>query len=214
MTGPADRIVELYDRNALAWDATRGDTLVERAWLDRFVELLPPQATVLDIGCGSGEPMARDLAQRGLAVTGVDSSPAMIALCRSRLPAADFHVADMRQLDLPRRFDGILAWDSFFHLTVEDQARMFAIFARHAAAGAALMFTSGPARGEAIGSFAGEPLYHASLDPQEYRDLLHRHGFVVVRHVSEDPACGGHTVWLARHADQSQPPLTRAPRKR
>jgi SAM-dependent methyltransferase len=209
MTGPADRIVDLYDCNALAWDAARGRTLVERAWLDRFAGLLTAGATVLDLGCGTGEPIARHLAQRGLVVTGVDSSPAMIALCRARLPAADLHVADMRQLDLPRRFDGILAWDSFFHLSVEDQVRMFAIFARHAAPGAALMFTSGPARGEAIGSFAGEPLYHASLDPQEYRDLLHRHGFVVVGHVSEDPACGGHTVWLARHADEPQSPPRR-----
>ena len=60
------------------------------------------------------------------------------------------------------------------------------------------MFTSGPAHGEAIGSFAGEPLYHASLDPSEYRSLLDRNGFDVVSQVAEDPACGGHTVWLAQ----------------
>jgi hypothetical protein len=60
------------------------------------------------------------------------------------------------------------------------------------------MFTSGPSHGEAIGTLEGEPLYHASLDPAEYRELLDTHGFDVVRHVAEDPECGGHTVWLAR----------------
>ncbi|WP_312011819.1 MULTISPECIES: hypothetical protein [unclassified Bradyrhizobium] len=60
------------------------------------------------------------------------------------------------------------------------------------------MFTSGPAHGEAIGSYRGEPLYHASLDATEYRVLLCANGFDVVAHVVEDPDCGGHTVWLAQ----------------
>jgi hypothetical protein len=75
---------------------------------------------------------------------------------------------------------------------------MFPIFAAHAASGAALMFTSGPAHGEAIGTFEGEPLYHASLAPDEYVALLSANGFDVIEHVVEDQACGGHTVWLAK----------------
>ena len=96
-------------------------------------------------------------------------------------------VVDMRKLSLQRKFSGILAWDSFFHLCHDDQRRMFPVFRAHAAPRAALMFTSGPRDGEAIGSFAGEPLYHASLDPAEYRSLLDRNGFRVVSHVVEDP---------------------------
>jgi hypothetical protein len=60
------------------------------------------------------------------------------------------------------------------------------------------MFTSGPSRGEAIGSFRGEPLYHASLDETEYRSLLDSSGFDVMSHVVEDPTCGRHTIWLAQ----------------
>ncbi|MFD2843650.1 hypothetical protein [Paracoccus cavernae] len=77
---------------------------------------------------------------------------------------------------------------------------MFGTFARLAAPRAALIFTSGPAGGEAIGRFQGEALYHASLDPEEYRALLSAHGFVVLDHRAEDPACGGATVWLAKRA--------------
>ena len=75
---------------------------------------------------------------------------------------------------------------------------MFAVFRRHAAPAAALMFTSGPAAGEAVGAYGGEPLYHASLDPAEYRALLGANGFIVQAHASQDPACGGRTVWLAQ----------------
>jgi hypothetical protein len=71
------------------------------------------------------------------------------------------------------------------------------VFKRHAAAGAALLFTSGPAAGEQIGSYQGEPLYHASLDSDEYRKLLRDNGFTVVAHAVEDPDCGLHTIWLA-----------------
>jgi hypothetical protein len=60
------------------------------------------------------------------------------------------------------------------------------------------MFTSGPSHGEAIGTFGGEPLYHGSLAPCEYRALLAEQGFEVLDHLAEDPACGGHTIWLAR----------------
>jgi hypothetical protein len=122
----------------------------------------------------------------------------MIDLCRSRFPSAAWLVADMRELALERRFDGLLAWDSFFHLRPEHQRAMFPVFAAHAAARAALMFTSGPSFGEAIGNFAGEPLYHGSLDPAEYRALLDEQGFDVVAHVADDPSCGGHTIWLAQ----------------
>ena len=72
----------------------------------------------------------------------------------------------------------------------------------HAAAGCALMFTSGPGDGEVIGVLEGDPLYHASLGPDEYRKLLGRHGFSVVAYVDEDPDCAGHTIWLAARGQE------------
>jgi hypothetical protein len=75
---------------------------------------------------------------------------------------------------------------------------MFPVFAEHAARSAALMFTSGREHGVAMGSFENEPLYHASLGPAEYRQLLAENGFEVVAQVFDDPGCGGHSVWLAR----------------
>jgi SAM-dependent methyltransferase len=198
VTSDADRIIGLYQRNALAFDGERSRALFEKGWLDRFLSLLPPQASVLDLGCGSGEPIARYVIERGHTVTGVDSAPAMIGLCQKRFPDQRWIIADMRKLDLEQQFDGFLAWDSFFHLTYDDQRGMFAVFRRHAKPKAALMYTSGPSRGEAIGQFHGEPLYHASLDPSEYRALLDDNGFGVVSHRVEDPVCGGHTIWLAQ----------------
>ncbi|WP_439543423.1 class I SAM-dependent DNA methyltransferase [Hyphomicrobium sp.] len=194
----ASQIVGLYERHAEAWDRERGKALFEQSWIDRFRALVRPGGALLDIGCGSGEPIARYLIEQGHTVTGVDASPSMIEACRARFPDHAWLVADMRSLALDRRFDGLIAWDSFFHLSHDDQRGMFPVFAAHAAEGAALMFTSGPAHGEAIGSFEGEALYHASLAPDAYVALLSENGFDVVAHVVEDQTCGGHTVWLAK----------------
>jgi SAM-dependent methyltransferase len=195
----ADRIVDLYQRHARQWDQDRGRSLLERPWVDRFIALLPPRGTVLDIGCGTGDPIARYLVANSLAVTGIDSATTMIDICKERLQGT-WIVADMRRLAIGRRFDGLLAWDSFFHLRPDDQRAMFAVFEAHSGPRSVLMFTSGPSFGRAIGEFHGDPLYHASLDADEYRTLLARHGFAVVAHAVEDPDCGGHTIWLAQRA--------------
>lgn len=194
-----DAVARLYERHALAYDQDRSCALQERAWLDRFLVDVRRGGIVLDVGCGTGEPIAGYLASLGFRIVGLDTSPAMIELCRARLPDAEFILADMRQMTLGRRFDGILAWDSFFHLGMDDQRAMFSRFASHARVGAPLMFTSGSEQGESLGSYCGEPLYHASLSPVEYRDLLVRNGYSVRAYMADDPECGHHTVWLATY---------------
>lgn len=202
VTSDSERIVGLYQRHAAAWDRLRAQgSLFEKAWLDRFLALLGPHASILDLGCGAALPIAGYLIAQGHSVTGVDSSPPLLEIARARFPAQEWIVADMRTLALGRRFDGILAWDSFFHLTPEDQTAMFPVFQSHASSRGALLFTSGPEHGSVLGEFEGEPLYHGSLDPEEYRTLLTQTGFHVVAHVVEDRTCGDHTLWLARASD-------------
>ena len=200
----AAAVVDLYRRHADAWARVRAASkFIERPWIDRFASLLPSGGALLDIGCGDGEPIGRLLSERGFAVTGVDTSPQLIEAARAKLPAQTWLTADMRTLELGRRFDGLLAWHSFFHLSGEDQRSMFGVFKQHANPGSVLMFTSGPAAGVALGEFEGEELHHASLDPQEYTDLLASTGFAVVDHVSNDPDTQGATVWLARRIEVS-----------
>ena len=192
-------VAALYERHAHAWARERAkSTFPERAWLDRFLDAIPSGSAILDLGCGSGIPIAHYLLEHGFRVTGIDASRTMIDLAHERTPGGAWHVADMRTADLASTFAGVLAWDSFFHLGPDDQRAMFAVFRKHAAEGTILMFTSGPSPGEAIGSLEGEPLYHASLAGSEYRSLLETHGFEVLAHVAEDPECAGRTVWLAR----------------
>ena len=67
---------------------------------------VPQAAFEVQVLHGMGEPIARYLIGRGFAVTGLDSSPSLVALCRERFPAAEWVVGDMREMALGRRFDG------------------------------------------------------------------------------------------------------------
>lgn len=194
----ADDILETYNRVAEIFAKERDKTLFERPWLDRFLAHVPPPRQILDLGCGSGEPIARYLMDRRVRLTGVEGATKMLEVFKATLPEARAIFADMRQLALPDRYDGILAWNTLFHLSPDAQRAMFPIFAAHAAPRAALMFTSGDAAGEVTGQVAGTEVYHASLDPSEYESLLQETGFEVVNYVPCDPKTREHTIWLAR----------------
>ena len=198
--GPED-VVAAYDREGAAWAASRDRRLTERPWIDRALALAPrSQGTrrVLDLGCGAGRPLAEYLVDRGCLVTGVDASRPMIELFARVVPSATALHADMRGLHLPGRFDLVLAWDSFFHLAGDDQRAMFPTFAAHAAPRAALLLTTGPRAGTAVGRIGAARVFHESLDPGEYRALLEEAGFEPLGYWPEEPACGGRTIWMAR----------------
>ncbi|PSK87793.1 methyltransferase family protein [Limimaricola soesokkakensis] len=196
-----DDVIATYDAVGPEWAKARDRRLIERRWVDRMLAAAPRNGgrrRVLDLGCGSGAPIAQYVADRGAEVTGVDASRVMLGLFQKNLPRARAFHHDMRGLRLSEKFDAILAWDSFFHLSGPDQQSMFPTFAEHAAPGCALMFTSGPSAGTAIGDVAGKPIFHESLSPKTYKGLLEMHGFKPLAFIPEDPDCGMHSVWLAR----------------
>jgi SAM-dependent methyltransferase len=196
----------VYERNAQAFDRQRGRTLTERAWLDRFLAIVPAGESVLDLGCGAGEPIARYILETGRDLWGVDFAEPMLAIARDRFPDARWVHADMRSLDLGRRFGGIVGWDSFFHLTKEEQRAVIPLLARHLSPGGALLLTVGPSDGEVTGTVEGDAVYHASLSPEEYEGLLRDVGLAVVDFVAEDPACGFHSVLLAAVPSRTHAP--------
>ncbi len=101
---------------------------------------------VLELGCGSGR-VVLPLARAGLAVTGVDRSPAMLARARARLadetPAvrdrADLHAADLLALALQQRFRLVLvAHNTWSHFDDRQRPVALAVARRHLAPGGRL----------------------------------------------------------------------------
>ncbi|WP_420345240.1 class I SAM-dependent methyltransferase [Pelagibius sp.] len=130
---------------------------LENGWaadFDTCLGLAEEAASVLDLGCGTGELAAR-LAD-GRAVVGIDPAAPMLAVARQR-PGGDrveWLEADARGLDLGRRFDLIVLTGHAFQvfLTADDQRAVLATIARHLAPEGRFIFDS---RNPAAGAWRG-----------------------------------------------------------
>jgi SAM-dependent methyltransferase len=114
---------------------------LDRAMLAAFAELVQDAEAgpVADIGCGTGRTTAY-LHDLGLAVSGIDLSPQMVAAARQAHPGLRFEVGSMLDLDLPDGgLGGILAWYSTIHIPDERLPDVFAEFRRVLAPGGYLL---------------------------------------------------------------------------
>ncbi len=116
-TGQAEAFDAIGNRYDEAFPHKEGQ-VGAAAWL---IGSLPAGSRVLDLGCGTGLPTARQLADAGLDVVGVDLSDRMVTLARGHVPTGAFHQADIADLrpggplDLGR-FDGVAAFFSLLML--------------------------------------------------------------------------------------------------
>ena len=100
---PLARVREFYERQTGGLDAHAQGY---RRLLARYYRrMFPPDASVLEVGCGQGDLLAL-LPNRD--VTGVDLSPRQIAAARTRVPHGTFHVQAGERLALDRKFDVIV----------------------------------------------------------------------------------------------------------
>lgn len=203
LTASPDDTLGVYERQAAVYDAQRSGALFEARWLTRFTASLRPGARVLDLGCGTGEPIARWFMAEGFSVTGIDFSQAMLERAQSRWPDGDWRVGDMRNFDLGERFDAIIAWNSFFHLTAEEQVDCIARMAKHLKVGGAVLLTVGDKQGETQGTVGGEHVYHASLSPAGYATCLENNDLRLTGYLARDPETNSHTVLMARKDEWS-----------
>jgi len=201
MKAPQRRPRGTAGRNGVRFEQQRAKHLFGRAWLNRVIAGLPGGAHLLDLGCGSGEPIARYLIEHGFRITGFDVAQAMIDIAQARFPKHTWRQGDMRELDLDAQFDGIIGWNSFFHLSPEDQPGTLRRIAAHLKPGRRLMLTVGPDHGEVTGHVNGERVYHGSLAPDAYSHILHKLRLNIIDFVIEDEACDFHTVLLAQKMD-------------
>jgi 2-polyprenyl-3-methyl-5-hydroxy-6-metoxy-1,4-benzoquinol methylase len=96
--------------------------------LHDFMKRLPPNAEVLDAGCGAGIPISKMLSEH-FRVTGVDFSRAQIELAKKNVPNAKFLCRDMTKLNfLQHTFDGICSYYAIIHIPREEHEPLLTNF--------------------------------------------------------------------------------------
>lgn len=177
-----------YDRIAARWDAARSAFHGrEAAFLDLFLNGISAPAMVLDLGCGTGRPMAEAVLARGHRLVGVDQSRELLARAAQRFPDATWIEADIAAPDLPTRlppgpYSAALCWDALFHLPrALHEPLAVAVAALLAPRGRFMLTAGGSAHHPAFtDTMFDETFFYDSHSPDETVAMLERVGFRAV----------------------------------
>ncbi len=163
-----------YDAIAAEWDSAR-ITLGHResTFLDALLEGLEPPAHVLDLGCGSGRPLAEAILARGHRVTGVDQAKALLALARRRYSNARWITCAIESFVAAGRFDAIVCWDVLFHIPRASHASLLDRMIGMLAPGGRLMLTVGGSANPAFtDTMFGRRFFYDSHPPGKVLEIL------------------------------------------
>ena len=181
-----DIVREGYDKIGEQYDNYRGP-FSDKVELDEFMNLVKPGGHVLEVGCGSGVPIARALVDNGFQVTGIDISQTMIDLAKKRVPEAIFEVGDMTALEFAdESFNGIISTYAVFHVPRTKHYALFLDFRRMLKKGGALLFSIGSRELGSIGGvwdweeFQSIPMYWSYHGPKKSVELLKSAGFEII----------------------------------
>jgi SAM-dependent methyltransferase len=177
-----------YERIAAEFLAGRGSAAsggIGAREVRSWARSLPSDATVLDLGCGSGFPITKVLVDEGLTVYGVDASPTLVAAFRRHLPgvAVACEAVEVSRF-FDRLFDAILSWGLWFLLPAATQIELPRRIAKALQPGGRLLFTAPPQAITWLDAITGEE--SRSLGAETYRQSLSAAGLSVVREYEDE----------------------------
>ncbi len=199
---PKDVVRRGYDAVSVRYDEQYRGASKYQPWLAELRERIPAGAAVLDLGCGSGLPVARDLTAAGYRVTGVDISAVQISRARELVPQARFIRADVAEVSFRgASFDVVVSLFALIHLPLADQPAVLDNVATWLRPGGVFMATTGywawtGTEENWLGS--GAPMWWSHADVATYRSWITAAGLVIDREEFVPEGDGGHALFLAR----------------
>ncbi len=169
-----------YDACAEEYGASRKSQTGDE--LRGLLERLEDGASVLDVGCGAGVPIARALSRR-YRVTGVDVSEGMVSLARRNVPEGEFVCGDVMSVEFEEgSFDAVVAFYSIFHIPREEHRGLFEQIYRWLKPGGYFLCTLSRRDEEAHteDDFFGVTMFWSSFELSKSSQMLRDVGFEVV----------------------------------
>jgi 2-polyprenyl-3-methyl-5-hydroxy-6-metoxy-1,4-benzoquinol methylase len=200
-TDPYDLVRRGYDAVSYRYRGDDDAPAEYAEWIDGLRSRLRHGASVLDLGCGCGVPVARSLASHGYAMTGVDISEIQIERARRLVPSATFLNADATRVDFAAdSFDAIVCLFVLIHLPVPAQQLLLQRMAAWLRPGGLLLVTTGAAAWTGIEKnwLGGDaPMWWSHPNAATYRRWLSDAGFIVDTEGYVPEGNGGHQLFWA-----------------
>jgi SAM-dependent methyltransferase len=195
MQNPYDYIAEQWHSNF------KGSSYVDRVlgYVDLVLAGLQSGAKVLDLGCGTGNPIAKYIFEKGFCVVAVDQSEKMLEIAKKQVPKAEFIHSDMINVELANGFGAAIAWDSIFHVERNHHSAIFHELAKSLEHGGRLLLSVGGSGAEGFTSeMYGHTFFYSGHEPEVTRKLLEAEGFEIAFWEVDDPSSHGHIAIVAR----------------
>ncbi|CAN5535346.1 class I SAM-dependent methyltransferase [soil metagenome] len=174
-----------------------------------LIDSVAQDESVLELGCGNGEPVTRELSTT-LDVTAVDISREQLNRAEKAAPSATFIQSDMMALDFPERsFAAIIALYSIVHVPCEEHPAIIRRAFNWLEPGG--LFVVNSAVSEAYRGYAedwlGAPMFWSHYGPETTRRLLLDAGFEILNQrveiINEGDAATGWVWWIARKPEEA-----------
>ena len=182
-----------YNAIATSWDAARHTFYGrERDYLDIFLEGLPAPSRILDLGCGTGRPMAEYILSRGHYVTGVDQASKLLELALRRFPQGQWIESRIEDFLSTEHFAGVVCWDTLFHIERSLHGVVISRLAKMLCADGRLMLTLGGSDHPPFtDTMFGERFFYYSHPPEKAPSILSQLGFnPLVSEFMNEPTAG------------------------
>jgi cyclopropane fatty-acyl-phospholipid synthase-like methyltransferase len=201
----------LFDSVGPAYESAFADCTSQQASINWLLEHLPAQATILDIGCGTGRPVCSSLASAGHTVLGIDVSGAMIAAATRNVPEASFDKIDIKDFKPAdgKKYDAITVYFSLIASVTQEQIRSYiAKIYTWLKEGGLFIFATVPISGENLEiTWMGRPIVASSLSPDEVLESMKAANFEVLKaesskylpRAAEAGICQKEDVWEEDH---------------
>lgn len=107
-----------YNRIANKYDEEYGNDLSDTPYIDIFLSKTWGNR-ILDIGCGTGT-LSEYIANKGYTVDAIDFSEEMLKIARNKIKNVNFIQMDMRNIDIDKKYNGIMLAYSLFHISKKE----------------------------------------------------------------------------------------------
>lgn len=169
---------EAYNKISDRWDSARRKFYGrEREYLDVLLSALPGGASVIDLGCGTGRPMAEDVISRGYRVIGIDQSSEQIKKAAERFPEQRWVLSSMEAYGFNDGFDAAIIWDSLFHIERSYHEPILRKIVERLPSGGRVMLMVGGSEHPAFTDFMfGQEFFYDSDSPEKTLHIIENLG--------------------------------------
>jgi len=190
---------EAYNQITYLWERKDFDRNNGIEQHRRAIAFAKNRGKALDVGCGCSDRIIRLLFKNGFSPEGIDVSSEMLKIIRAKCSDITFHHGDIVEGQLTEKYDFISAWDSIWHVPLDQQKQLLKKLFNALHSGGVCIFTCGALDepGEHTNRAMGPEVYYSSLGIENYMNVIFTEK-CACRHFEHDDFPESHAYFIVQ----------------